>query len=284
MEVKKISVLGAGTIGYQIAQLAAQHGHEVSLRDMDDGILDDAAQKIKVGLKKFFVDKGKMNQDQADQVCARLRFTTDLSEAVKDADLVIESIPEDMALKKQVFKELDNICSPHTILASNTSALSITEIASLTKRQDKVGGMHFANPVSLLKFCEIIRGFNTSEETMNIMKDLAQEWERDIVVIKDAPGQSGRLMCVLINEAVRMIAEGVCTPEDIDKITKTALGHRWGLMEVADLTLEVPYHGLCYLQQEYGERYAPHPLLKQMIMAGRLGKKSGRGFYDYTKK
>jgi 3-hydroxybutyryl-CoA dehydrogenase len=169
-------------------------------------------------------------------------------------------------------------------LASNTSALSITEIASLTKRQDKVVGMHYANPVALLTFCEIIRAFNTSEETVKTITDLAEKFERDIVTIKDAPGQSGRLMCVLVNEAVRMIAEGICTPEDLDKTTKIALGHRWGIMEVADINLEIPYQGLRYLQQEYGERYAPHPLLKQMVLAGRTGKKSGRGFYDYTKK
>lgn len=283
MEVKNICVLGVGTIGYQLAQLAAQTGYNVTLRDIDDKIVKDGAQKIKQELKKFFVDKGKMTQQEADKAYARIKFTTDLKVAVKDADVVIEAITEDMPLKKQLFKELDELCPPHTILVSNTSSLSITEIGSLTKRQDKVVGMHFSNPVALLTFCEIIRGFNTSEETISTAKDLSVKFKRDINVVKDAPGQSARLLCVQVNEAIRMIAEGICTPEDIDRNTKMALGHRWGLMEVADINLELTYNVLKYLHQEYGDKYAPHPLLKQMVLAGRVGKKTGKGFYDYNK-
>ena len=277
MEVKKICVLGSGTIGYQIAQLCLQHGFTVVLRDVEQSLVEAGAKAIKSGLKRFFIDKGKMTQEEADEIYSRLSITTDLKEAVKDVDVVIESIPEDMDLKKALFKELDELCPPHTILASNTSALSITEIASVTKRQDKVVGMHYSNPVALLTFCEIIQAFNTSKETEETIADLAIKMKRDITRVKDAPGQSGRLMCVLVNEAVRMIADGICTPEDLDKTTKTALGHRWGIIEVADINLEIPYKGLKYLQQEYGERYAPHPLLKQMVLAGRLGKKTWKG-------
>lgn len=189
MDVKRICVLGVGTIGYQIAQLAAQQGYQVILRDIEEGVVKTGAKKIKEELKKFWVDKGKMTQAEADEGYDRIKFTTDLKEAVKDVDVVLEAITEDMALKKQVFKELDEICAPHTILASNTSSLSITEIGSLTKRQDKVVGMHFANPVALLTFCEIIRGFNTSDETVAIAKELALKLKRDINVVKDAPGQ-----------------------------------------------------------------------------------------------
>ncbi len=284
MEVKKICVLGVGTIGYQIAQLAAQLGYEVSLRDVDQAAVDAGAQKVKQDLKKFFVDKGKITQEKADAIVGGMKFTTSLADAAGDVDLVIESVPEVMSLKKEVFKELDAVCPPHTILASNSSSLSITEIASLTKRQEKTIGFHFSNPVALLKHTEIIRGFNTSDDTLDTIKDIAAKFDREIVVMKDAPGHGARLLCVQINEAIRMIADGVCTAEDIDKSTKFALGHRWGLMEVADINLEIPYRVLTYLQQEYGEKYAPHPLLKQMVLAGRLGKKSGKGFYDYTKK
>jgi 3-hydroxybutyryl-CoA dehydrogenase len=284
VEIRKICVLGVGNIGYQIAQLAAQHGYQVALRDIQEKFVQDGAQKIRDGLKKFFIDKEKITQEEADETFARLTFTTDLKEATKDADLVIESVPENMELKQQVFKELDEICPPQTILTSNSSALAVTEISSLAKRKDKVAGLHFSNPPSVLNLLEIRRCLDTSDETIDILKDVAAKLDQEVVVVKDYPGGMARLLNVMMNEAIKMIEEGICTPEDIDLVCKKALGHRWGLMDVADNTLEVPYAVLSYLQKEFGDAYAPAPLLKQMVLSGRLGKKVGKGFYDYTKK
>lgn len=283
MEVNKICILGVGNIGYQIAQLAAQHGYEVTLRDIEEKFIQEGAQKIKDGLKRFFVDKGKMTQEEADAAFARLTFTTDLKKATKDADLVIESVPEDMALKQQVFKELDEICPHRTILTTNSSALAVTEISALAKRKDKVAGMHFSNPPSVLNLLEIRYCLDTSKETINTIKKVGTKLDQDMVVVKDFPGGFSRLLNVQMNEAIKLIEAGVCTPEDIDKVTTKALGHRWGLMQVVDLSLEIPYAVLSYLQKEFGDAYAPAPLLKQMVMSGRTGKKAGRGFYDYTK-
>ena len=283
MEVQRICVLGVGTIGHQIAQLAAQHGYQVALRDIDQKIVQGGAQKIKDGLKRFFVDKGKMTQEEADIAFARLTFTSDLKAATEDADLVIESVPENMELKQQVFKELDEICPPHTILASNSSALAVTEITTSAKRKDKLVGLHFSNPPSVLNLVEIRRCLSTSDDTINTSIEVCKKLDQEFLVVKDYPGGMARLLNVMMNEAIKMIAEGVCTPEDIDLVCKKALGHRWGIMEVIDINMEIPLSVLSYLQKELGEAYAPAPLLKQMVLSGRTGRSVGRGFYDYSK-
>jgi 3-hydroxybutyryl-CoA dehydrogenase len=280
MEVKNITVLGLGTIGYQIAMLAAQNGHKVTVRDINDEVLEYGKKNITRSFKMFSVDKGKMTQEEADEIYNSITFTTSMENAAKDADLVIESVPEEMELKKQIFKELDKICRTDTILATNSSALSILEISSLINRKDKCAGFHFANPVALIRSIEIIRSFMTSDETIDTLKNLAIKWNYEFRLVNDLPGQSGRLLCVLINEAIKMIGEGFTTPEGIDEVSRM-LGHRFPIMEVADINLEIPYKGLLYLQQEYGDGYRPHPLLKKMVLAGKLGKKTGEGFYKY---
>ena len=284
MEVKKITVLGAGTIGHQIAQTAAQHGFEVVLRDIDEKLVQAGAQRIKEGWKKFFVDKGKMTQAEADAAYQRMTFTTDLKAATRDADLVIESVPENVELKQKVFKEIDEICPPKTILASNSSALSVTEITAFTKRKDKLVGLHFSNPPSVLNLVEVRRLLSTSDETINASTEALKKMGQEFLVVKDYPGGMARLLNVMMNEAVKMVAEGVCTPEQIDYVCKKALGHRWGVFEVLDINMEIPLSVLSYLQKELGDEYTPHPLLKQMVLSGRKGRSTGRGFYDYTKK
>ncbi|MBW2369486.1 MAG: 3-hydroxyacyl-CoA dehydrogenase family protein [Deltaproteobacteria bacterium] len=189
MEIKKVCVLGTGTIGFQIAQQAAQvGGYKVSLRDIDDQLVQKGLSQIKGGLEKFFVKKGKMTQDEADEIFGRIEGTQDLKKAVDGADLVIEAVPEIIDLKKQVFKELDDVCAPHTILASNSSSCCISEIASLTKRQDKVIGTHFFSPVVILKLLEVVIGFDTSQETIDTIGDFAKRINKEVVTVKDSPG------------------------------------------------------------------------------------------------
>lgn len=285
MAVKKISVLGVGTIGYQIAQQAAQSGYQVSWRDVDQKFLDEGLAKIKQGLERFFVAKGRMTQQEADAALGRISMTTDLKQAVSGVDLVIEAIPERMDLKKQVFKELDELCAPATILASNTSSLSITEIGSLTKRQDKVVGMHFFFPVAVMRLIEIVRGANTSEETLTVIKDLAKSFGKETVVLNDSPGFiTSRMIIVMINEAAKMVHEGVATAEEVDRAIELGLNHPMGPLKIADTNLEISLNGLNYFRQELGEAYRPCPLIKKMCNAGQLGVKTGRGFYTYKKK
>jgi len=286
MEVKKICVVGAGTMGGQIAQLAAQSGYEVSMRDIEDRFVQGALGAIKGSLKKFFVDKEKMTQEEADKVLGRIQGTTDLKEAVTGAQVVVESTFEEMELKQQVLKELDDLCPPETILASNTSSLSITAIGSLTKRQDRVIGMHFFNPVAVMRLIEIIRGAKTSDETYAVISDLSAKLGKETITVNDSPGfVVTRLFVVLGNEAAKLIAEGVATAEDIDKGCQLGLGHAMGPLRTNDITNGIPValHCLEYMRAELGEDYRPCPLWRKKAMAGELGVKAGKGFHDYSK-
>lgn len=285
MEIEKVCVLGGGTIGYQIAQQVAMSGYITRLRDINEGLVLDAIRRIRVGLKEHYVNKGKMTQSEMEDVMRRVEGVVDLEKALLGVDLVIESIPPDLELKKQVFKDLDAKSPSHTILASNTSNMSITEIGSLTKRQDKIIGTHFFNPVQVMKLIEIVRGAQTSNATVTAIERFAKSLGKETVTIKDFPGFiCSRITNVMINEAVKILHEGVATAEEIDRAMRLGLNHPVGPLQIADINLEVPLHGLEYLQKELGESYRPCPLLKKMVNAGMVGKKSKKGFYDYGNK
>jgi 3-hydroxybutyryl-CoA dehydrogenase len=286
MKINKVCVVGAGVMGSQLAQLLAINGYEVSMTDIEDRFVQNGMNAIKGNLKKYFVDKGKMTQEEADKVIGRIEGTTDLKRAVKGAQLVIECILEEMELKQQTFKQLDELCAPETILASNTSALSITAIGSLTRRQDRVIGMHFFNPVVVMRLVEIIRGIKTSDETCQVIKEMSAKLGKETIIVnKDTPGfVVTRLFLVFCNEAVKLLEEGVASVEDIDKGCQLGLGHAMGPFRSQDLVDGIPVavHALDYMRSELGESYRPCPLWRRKVESGELGVKTGKGFYSHS--
>lgn len=278
----KVFILGAGTMGSGIAQVFIAKGHEVILRDIKEEFVAKGSAMIKKNLNRL-VKKERITEDDAAAIMAKLTTTTDMSLA-KDADLVIEAAVENMAIKKDIFKELDEICKEDTILATNTSSLSITEVANITTRPDKVIGMHFFNPAPVMGLVEVIRGFVTSDATCQKVIDMAKELGKSPVEVKEAPGfVVNRILIPMINEAVGILADDVATAEDIDQAMKLGANHPIGPLALGDLVgLDVCLAIMEVLYNEYGDtKYRPHPLLRKMVRAGKLGRKTKEGFYKY---
>jgi len=281
-EVRTIAVIGAGTMGRGIAHVAALGGYRTILEDLLPNALRKAKDEIRSNLDKA-VELGKVSAGDAKATLGRLDYAGSVEEAAREADLVIEAVPEEMESKIEIFTLLDKICRPNTILASNTSSLSITEIASVTYRARKCLGMHFFNPVHKMKLLEIVRALETDGETLATASEVGRRMGKDVVVIKESPGFiTSRVNAMIGNEAFHMLQEGIASAADIDKALKLGLNHPMGPFELVDLVgLDTRLHILEYLHKTLGEKYRPAALLIQYVKAGRLGRKAGRGVYEY---
>ena len=280
--VSNIAVIGAGTMGRGIAHVAALGGYETTMFDLSAEVLDQARTVIQRNLDQG-VARGKVEADTASAAVARLAVSTDLESAVRDADLVIEAVPETMALKIQLFRRIAAATSDDTYLATNTSGLSVTEMAAASGRPERFAGMHFFNPVHIMKLVELVRGLETTPECLTVMGEVAARMGKETVVVREAPGfVTSRINALIGNEAFRMLEAGIATPEDIDKALKLGLNHPMGPFEMVDLVgLDVRLSILQYLHQTLGETYRPCQLIAQYVQAGRLGRKVGRGVYTY---
>lgn len=285
MEIKKIAVIGAGLMGSGIAQVAAQAGFEVGLRDVEDQLMQRAMGNIEKSLGRF-VKGGKIAQEDLPGILGRIHPTTRLEEAAASAGYVIEAVTENLELKKEVFAELDSICPPGTILATNTSQLSVTVIAGATKRPSQVIGTHWFSPPAMMRLIEVVKGMQTSQETLDTTLALAQHMGKETVVCKDSRGFiTSRAFGAFMSECVRILEEGVATPEDIDKAIKLGFNHPMGPFELMDFGgLDVAFNAMSGLEEAFGPRFKPPQVLRILVNAGYLGPKTGRGFYPYEKK
>jgi 3-hydroxybutyryl-CoA dehydrogenase len=281
-QIKTVAVIGAGIMGRGIAHAAALGGYRTILEDLLPNALRKAETEIRANLDKA-VELGKVEAADAKAAFSRIEYAGSVDEATREADLVIEAVPEEMESKIEIFTMLDKICRPTTILASNTSSLSVTEIASVTYRAKKCIGMHFFNPVHKMKLLEVVRALETDDETLAAVVEVGKRMRKEVVVIKEAPGFiTSRINAMIGNEAFYMLQEGIATAEDIDKALKLGLNHPMGPFELVDLVgLDTRLHILEYLHKSLGEKFRPCPLLVQYVKAGRLGRKSGRGVFEY---
>jgi len=281
--VKTIAVIGAGTMGRGIAHAAALGGYRTILEDLLPNALRKAESEIRANLDKA-VELSKVTAADADAAFQRLEYAGSVEEAAREADLVIEAVPEEMESKIEIFTLLDKICRPTTMLASNTSSLSVTEIASVTYRAKKIVGMHFFNPVHKMKLLEIVRALETDDDTLATAVEVGKRMGKEVVGIKEAPGFiTSRINAMIGNEAFFMLQEGIASAADIDKALKLGLNHPMGPFEMVDLVgLDTRLHILEYLHKSLGEKYRPAPLLVQYVKAGRLGRKAGRGVFEYA--
>lgn len=282
--MKKIVVIGGGTMGLDIAQVFARNGYDVAVRDITEEIIKGSEARLIKGLDKL-VSKGKLDEAVKKAITGRMTFATDINVAA-DADLVIEAAIENLEIKKKIFAELDSICKPETILASNTSSISITAIGAATKRQDKFIGMHFFNPATVMKLVEVIRGANTSDETFNAVYELSKAVGKQPIEVAEAPGfVVNKILIPMINEAAGLVETGVASVEDVDKAMQLGANHPMGPLTLGDfIGLDVCLAIMDTLYAETGDsKYRASLLLRKMVRGGLLGKKAGKGFYDYTK-
>lgn len=286
MNIHLVGVVGAGVMGRGVAQNLAQTSHQVILMDISEEILEQAKEEIKKNIRfqDFFQKNTK--QEKPDEILKRIRFSLDYK-LLKDSEFVIENVTEKWDVKKHVYKQIDVICPDNCIFASDTSAIPITRIASMTQRAPKVIGTHFMNPVPLKKTVEVIRGYHTSEETVETTKGLLKKMEKEYIIVNDSPGfVSNRVLMLTINEAIYLLQDQVASAEKVDRIFKTCFGHKMGPLETADLIgLDTTLYSIEVLYESFNDsKYRPCTLLKKMVDAGLYGRKSGKGFYSYVSK